>query len=192
MPSGAQLASGVPDPGLPCPQALDTPQLGLQTVPALPAWPSPQLGVPSASGITRVFPGPPARPHAFSYKRPRHQIWGPRTGSGVIRPHTLNFIPSAKALSPNKAPGAGSRRGEDVVTALGSRGPSPRRPCQPGRPHPGRCVSGPGISSYTSNPEQAGESLRGCLEEALALIPRAQQPDTPMFLGATAGMRLLR
>ncbi|XP_016067301.1 PREDICTED: ectonucleoside triphosphate diphosphohydrolase 8 [Miniopterus natalensis] len=52
-------------------------------------------------------------------------------------------------------------------------------------------VKGPGISSYTSNPSQAGESLRGCLEEALAMIPEAQHQHTPLFLGATAGMRLL-
>uniref|UniRef100_A0A2K6FE65 Ectonucleoside triphosphate diphosphohydrolase 8 n=1 Tax=Propithecus coquereli TaxID=379532 RepID=A0A2K6FE65_PROCO len=52
-------------------------------------------------------------------------------------------------------------------------------------------VEGPGISSYTADPAQAGESLRGCLGEALALIPEAQHPGTPMFLGATAGMRLL-
>ncbi|XP_058300770.1 ectonucleoside triphosphate diphosphohydrolase 8 [Hylobates moloch] len=52
-------------------------------------------------------------------------------------------------------------------------------------------VEGPGISSYTSNPAQAGESLQGCLEEALVLIPEAQHRKTPTFLGATAGMRLL-
>ncbi|KAM5184795.1 ectonucleoside triphosphate diphosphohydrolase 8 isoform 3-T3 [Callospermophilus lateralis] len=52
-------------------------------------------------------------------------------------------------------------------------------------------VEGPGISSYTSDPTQAGESLKGCLEEALALIPENQYPGTPLFLGATAGMRLL-
>ncbi|XP_053060284.1 ectonucleoside triphosphate diphosphohydrolase 8 isoform X3 [Acinonyx jubatus] len=52
-------------------------------------------------------------------------------------------------------------------------------------------AKGPGISSYASNPAQAGESLQGCLEEALALIPEAQQRKTPLFLGATAGMRLL-
>ncbi|XP_032759027.1 ectonucleoside triphosphate diphosphohydrolase 8 isoform X2 [Rattus rattus] len=55
----------------------------------------------------------------------------------------------------------------------------------------GRCVSGPGISSYTSDPTQAGESLKSCLQEALALIPQTQHPVTPTFLGATAGMRLL-
>ncbi|XP_012884881.1 PREDICTED: ectonucleoside triphosphate diphosphohydrolase 8 isoform X2 [Dipodomys ordii] len=52
-------------------------------------------------------------------------------------------------------------------------------------------VEGPGISSYTSDPTQAGESLKGCLGEALGLIPKAQHPDTATFLGATAGMRLL-
>lgn len=62
-------------------------------------------------------------------------------------------------------------------------GPEPRAEC---------CVSGPGISSYASDPEQAGQSLRGCLEEALALVPEAQHQETTMFLGATAGMRLLR
>ncbi|XP_036892655.1 ectonucleoside triphosphate diphosphohydrolase 8 isoform X1 [Sturnira hondurensis] len=56
---------------------------------------------------------------------------------------------------------------------------------------PGCCVSGPGISSYASDPAQAGESLEGCLQEALAVIPAAQHQQTPMFLGATAGMRLL-
>nr|XP_010350400.1 ectonucleoside triphosphate diphosphohydrolase 8 isoform X3 [Saimiri boliviensis boliviensis] len=53
-------------------------------------------------------------------------------------------------------------------------------------------VEGPGISSYASDPAQAGESLQGCLEEALVLIPEAQRRKTPTFLGATAGMRLLR
>uniref|UniRef100_A0A8C2VAB6 Ectonucleoside triphosphate diphosphohydrolase 8 n=1 Tax=Chinchilla lanigera TaxID=34839 RepID=A0A8C2VAB6_CHILA len=53
-------------------------------------------------------------------------------------------------------------------------------------------AEGPGISSYASDPARAGESLRGCLEEALALVPEARQRETPMFLGATAGMRLLR
>nr|XP_035120277.2 ectonucleoside triphosphate diphosphohydrolase 8 isoform X7 [Callithrix jacchus] len=52
-------------------------------------------------------------------------------------------------------------------------------------------VEGPGISSYASDPAQAGESLQGCLEEALVLIPEAQHQKTPTFLGATAGMRLL-
>ncbi|XP_037653393.1 ectonucleoside triphosphate diphosphohydrolase 8 isoform X2 [Choloepus didactylus] len=53
-------------------------------------------------------------------------------------------------------------------------------------------AEGPGISSYASDPARAGESLQGCLEEALALIPKARHQATPLFLGATAGMRLLR
>ncbi|XP_025117914.1 ectonucleoside triphosphate diphosphohydrolase 8 isoform X2 [Bubalus bubalis] len=52
-------------------------------------------------------------------------------------------------------------------------------------------AEGPGISSYASDPARVGESLQGCLEEALALIPKAKHYETPMFLGATAGMRLL-
>ncbi|XP_068842727.1 ectonucleoside triphosphate diphosphohydrolase 8 isoform X2 [Capricornis sumatraensis] len=52
-------------------------------------------------------------------------------------------------------------------------------------------AKGSGISSYASNPARVGESLQGCLEEALALIPKAKHHETPMFLGATAGMRLL-
>ncbi|XP_058998938.1 ectonucleoside triphosphate diphosphohydrolase 8 isoform X1 [Mustela lutreola] len=52
-------------------------------------------------------------------------------------------------------------------------------------------VKGPGISSYALDPAQAGESLEDCLEEALALVPEARRRETPVFLGATADMRLL-
>ncbi|XP_032722217.1 ectonucleoside triphosphate diphosphohydrolase 8 [Lontra canadensis] len=52
-------------------------------------------------------------------------------------------------------------------------------------------VKGPGISSYASDPTQAGESLEDCLEEAVALVPEDRRRETPLFLGATAGMRLL-
>ncbi|NXX77678.1 ENTP8 diphosphohydrolase, partial [Urocolius indicus] len=53
-------------------------------------------------------------------------------------------------------------------------------------------VAGPGISSYADNPAGAGASLKPCLDKALELIPAEQQRDTPIYLGATAGMRLLR
>ncbi|KAM4662108.1 ectonucleoside triphosphate diphosphohydrolase 8-like [Discoglossus pictus] len=53
-------------------------------------------------------------------------------------------------------------------------------------------VEGPGISSYANNPPAAGKSLINCLEEALAIIPPESQKETPAYLGATAGMRLLR
>ncbi|NXE14629.1 ENTP8 diphosphohydrolase, partial [Lophotis ruficrista] len=53
-------------------------------------------------------------------------------------------------------------------------------------------VQGQGISSYASDPPKAGDSLRECLDKALKVIPAAKQRDVPAYLGATAGMRLLR
>uniref|UniRef100_A0A4X2KDN4 Ectonucleoside triphosphate diphosphohydrolase 8 n=1 Tax=Vombatus ursinus TaxID=29139 RepID=A0A4X2KDN4_VOMUR len=53
-------------------------------------------------------------------------------------------------------------------------------------------VEGPGISHYANDPAKAGESLKACMEKALALIPGDKHQETPTFLGATAGMRLLR
>ncbi|XP_044848843.1 ectonucleoside triphosphate diphosphohydrolase 8-like isoform X1 [Mauremys mutica] len=53
-------------------------------------------------------------------------------------------------------------------------------------------VQGPGISSYADNPTRAGASLRACLDKAMTIIPAEQQRETPTYLGATAGMRLLR
>uniref|UniRef100_A0A663NED7 Ectonucleoside triphosphate diphosphohydrolase 8 n=1 Tax=Athene cunicularia TaxID=194338 RepID=A0A663NED7_ATHCN len=51
---------------------------------------------------------------------------------------------------------------------------------------------GEGISSYADNPAEAGASLKPCLDKAMKIIPAEQQRDTPTYLGATAGMRLLR
>ncbi|XP_061459752.1 ectonucleoside triphosphate diphosphohydrolase 8 [Rhineura floridana] len=53
-------------------------------------------------------------------------------------------------------------------------------------------VNGPGISSYASNPPQAGASLKKCLDAAMMVIPPERQKEAPAYLGATAGMRLLR
>ncbi|XP_035291862.1 ectonucleoside triphosphate diphosphohydrolase 8 [Anguilla anguilla] len=53
-------------------------------------------------------------------------------------------------------------------------------------------VEGPGISSYAHDPPAAGQSLTACLDDAKATIPIGQERDTPVYLGATAGMRLLR
>ncbi|NXH51292.1 ENTP8 diphosphohydrolase, partial [Rhabdornis inornatus] len=53
-------------------------------------------------------------------------------------------------------------------------------------------VSGPGISSYADDPVGAGASLKPCLDKAMKIIPAEQQRETPTYLGATAGMRLLR
>ncbi|KAM4877842.1 ectonucleoside triphosphate diphosphohydrolase 2 [Thomomys bottae] len=52
-------------------------------------------------------------------------------------------------------------------------------------------VQGGGISSYASNPSGAGQSLVECLEQALRDVPKDQHTTTPLYLGATAGMRLL-
>ncbi|XP_004593489.2 ectonucleoside triphosphate diphosphohydrolase 2 [Ochotona princeps] len=52
-------------------------------------------------------------------------------------------------------------------------------------------VPGGGISSYADNPTGAGQSLVGCLEQALQDVPQESHTGTPLYLGATAGMRLL-
>ncbi|KAK3095036.1 hypothetical protein FSP39_009462 [Pinctada imbricata] len=52
-------------------------------------------------------------------------------------------------------------------------------------------VKGAGISSYELDPSQLAPPLRVCLEEAKTVIPTDKHKDTPIFLGATAGMRLI-
>ncbi|XP_062938641.1 ectonucleoside triphosphate diphosphohydrolase 2 isoform X1 [Cynocephalus volans] len=52
-------------------------------------------------------------------------------------------------------------------------------------------VRGGGISSYADNPSGAGQSLVECLEQALRDVPIERHAGTPLYLGATAGMRLL-
>ncbi|XP_059180655.1 ectonucleoside triphosphate diphosphohydrolase 1 isoform X2 [Centropristis striata] len=52
-------------------------------------------------------------------------------------------------------------------------------------------VKGKGISSYASDPLKAGESLRLCMQEAEQYVPSKRHHETPLYLGATAGMRLL-
>uniref|UniRef100_A0A8D0EGE6 Ectonucleoside triphosphate diphosphohydrolase 8 n=1 Tax=Strix occidentalis caurina TaxID=311401 RepID=A0A8D0EGE6_STROC len=53
-------------------------------------------------------------------------------------------------------------------------------------------VQGQGISSYANDPAKAGDSLRECLNKAMKVVPAGKQRDVPAYLGATAGMRLLR
>ncbi|XP_025905162.1 ectonucleoside triphosphate diphosphohydrolase 8-like [Nothoprocta perdicaria] len=53
-------------------------------------------------------------------------------------------------------------------------------------------VSGPGISSYADSPALAGASLKPCLDKAMMTVPAKLHQETPTYLGATAGMRLLR
>lgn len=49
----------------------------------------------------------------------------------------------------------------------------------------------PGISTYGDNSAEIGEYLQPLLEHALDIIPSDQVEDTPIFLMATAGVRLL-
>ncbi|CAG5867224.1 unnamed protein product [Menidia menidia] len=52
-------------------------------------------------------------------------------------------------------------------------------------------VKGGGISSYADQKGKAGQSLQACLDQALKDIPKDRHKMTPVYLGATAGMRLL-
>uniref|UniRef100_F6WKG7 Ectonucleoside triphosphate diphosphohydrolase 2 n=1 Tax=Ornithorhynchus anatinus TaxID=9258 RepID=F6WKG7_ORNAN len=52
-------------------------------------------------------------------------------------------------------------------------------------------TAGGGISSYEHHPFLAGRSLLDCLNQALRDVPKDRHAVTPLYLGATAGMRLL-
>ncbi|XP_056134923.1 ectonucleoside triphosphate diphosphohydrolase 2-like [Lampris incognitus] len=52
-------------------------------------------------------------------------------------------------------------------------------------------VEGGGISSYTGSHGRAAHSLESCLKQAMMDIPKSKHHSTPLYLGATAGMRLL-
>ncbi|XP_070780607.1 ectonucleoside triphosphate diphosphohydrolase 2 isoform X2 [Enoplosus armatus] len=53
-------------------------------------------------------------------------------------------------------------------------------------------AKGGGISSYAGQQGAAGQSLEACLEQAVKDIPKERHQLTPVYLGATAGMRLLQ
>lgn len=52
-------------------------------------------------------------------------------------------------------------------------------------------ITGGGISSYAGKRGEVAKSLEPCLDHALKDIPKDRHPSTPVYLGATAGMRLL-
>jgi Golgi apyrase len=55
-----------------------------------------------------------------------------------------------------------------------------------------RVLTGTGVSTFGEKPSQVGdEHLRPLLDHALSYVPRKYVADTPVFLLATAGMRLL-
>lgn len=85
----------------------------------------------------------------------------------------------------------------------GEKLPTPHWACRAGPPSPQRGIplardsgrmdlAGEGISKYSTNPPAAGESLIACLDQALEDVPKARHAITPLYLGATAGMRLLK
>lgn len=53
-------------------------------------------------------------------------------------------------------------------------------------------VKGPGISSYESSPGALAKPLDDCLNKVKERIPAHLHENTSVYLGATAGMRLLR
>uniref|UniRef100_A0A8D0EAN1 Ectonucleoside triphosphate diphosphohydrolase 1 n=1 Tax=Salvator merianae TaxID=96440 RepID=A0A8D0EAN1_SALMN len=53
-------------------------------------------------------------------------------------------------------------------------------------------VEGPGISTYANAVKKAGYSLKHCMDKAKEKVPLEKHQETPVYLGATAGMRLLR
>uniref|UniRef100_A0A8D3D411 Ectonucleoside triphosphate diphosphohydrolase 2 n=1 Tax=Scophthalmus maximus TaxID=52904 RepID=A0A8D3D411_SCOMX len=53
-------------------------------------------------------------------------------------------------------------------------------------------VKGGGISSYAGQQGAAGRSLEACLDQAVEDVPKERHRLTPVYLGATAGMRLLQ
>ncbi|XP_049622363.1 ectonucleoside triphosphate diphosphohydrolase 3 [Suncus etruscus] len=53
-------------------------------------------------------------------------------------------------------------------------------------------VKGSGISSYGSSPQEAPKAFENCMQQVKMQIPEQLHKSTHLYLGATAGMRLLR
>ncbi|KAK4311933.1 hypothetical protein Pmani_016599 [Petrolisthes manimaculis] len=55
-----------------------------------------------------------------------------------------------------------------------------------------RCFIIGGISNYATHADDLGKYFGPCINEIISLIPSNLQRDTPIYVGATAGMRILR
>ncbi|XP_035133706.3 ectonucleoside triphosphate diphosphohydrolase 3 isoform X1 [Callithrix jacchus] len=53
-------------------------------------------------------------------------------------------------------------------------------------------VKGSGISSYGNNPQDVPKAFEDCMQKVKGQVPSRLHGSTPIHLGATAGMRLLR
>jgi len=53
------------------------------------------------------------------------------------------------------------------------------------------CAAGP-LADFDSNPSAAGPALEDCLNKAADELPLFIKGHTPLYLGATAGMRVLK
>ncbi|XP_025736344.1 ectonucleoside triphosphate diphosphohydrolase 1 isoform X2 [Callorhinus ursinus] len=53
-------------------------------------------------------------------------------------------------------------------------------------------LRGPGISRYAQKLSEIDIYLTACMIRATQVVPKSQHQETPVYLGATAGMRLLR
>jgi len=53
-------------------------------------------------------------------------------------------------------------------------------------------LRGPGISRYAQKLSEIDIYLTACMVRATQVVPKSQHQETPVYLGATAGMRLLR
>ena len=47
------------------------------------------------------------------------------------------------------------------------------------------------LNSYTSDPAKAQDAFGGCVEKSYMLVPKEHRSTMPIYLGATAGMRLV-
>ncbi|CAK7292029.1 Ectonucleoside triphosphate diphosphohydrolase 8 [Vulpes lagopus] len=135
--------------------------------------------------VTREDGGPPTRKDTLTFQgRQRLQLQHRQSGCPQVPPLQVPSPHGADLEAAGPKHPAGGHSGLRPHHAHPH--PGGGHQCPPAHRH-----QGPGISLYASDPAQAGESLQGCLEEALVIIPQAKHQETPAFLGATAGMRLL-